>query len=262
MTPEQLNQPGFIFLASELSIEPIIYRDYLREYGQDLTTSPHGVADRIHTREILEGTYIDDGGNIIWKDDYDNLGADEQDNYKWNGEVVKEWQIWSWGVGGNHPYYTGISFDNEEDAKLYYYERCEWYVQEKNWDAPIWFDNYEESLTEFANSVDKSEDVVKRYMAISHIAKRKETERRELIIKQNEERKAWLTIEVPKEANSIVVDDEFKVAVKWAEEVAGNEKSNRLISATKALLQRNGKDKINTDFWQVVRILKAKVSNF
>lgn len=61
------------------------------------------------------------------------------------------------------------------------------------------------------------------------------------------------------EAESIIIDDEFKNAIKWAEATSGKEKSDRMASAIKGLLARNGKEKIESDFWKVARILKAKV---
>ena len=70
-----------------------------------------------------------------------------------------------------------------------------------------------------------------------------------------------MAVEVPIEADSILIDDEFKNAVKWAEEARGYEKSKRMTSAMKGLLERVGKDKIDTDFWQVFRILKSRLSN-
>lgn len=242
MTQATLNQSGFIFLTNELSIEPMTYREYLNEYGQDLTTTPNGVADRCHVREVeVEDTVYNE--------------QTEEDEVT----VRTEWQIWSWGANGNHPRYSGTSFDNEEDAELYYYERSEWYISEKNWDAPIWHSTYDEAITDFANSLEKSEDVVRRFLKLSAITARKAAEHRAEMTKQNDERKAWLAVEVPKEADSIIIDEEFKAAVKWAEEVRGNEKSTRMASAMKGLLARNNKENIETDFWKVIRILKSKV---
>jgi hypothetical protein len=57
MTTETLNQTGFIFVSYSNSIEELTYRDYLRQYGADETTSPNGVAPRIHVREIKGAVY-------------------------------------------------------------------------------------------------------------------------------------------------------------------------------------------------------------
>lgn len=64
---------------------------------------------------------------------------------------------------------------------------------------------------------------------------------------------------IMQEAKSIVVDEEFisDVAKVFG---SGEEKSKAMASAFKALLQRNNIDKINSDFWQVFRILKSRNS--
>jgi len=226
MTQKELNTAGFI--VNERSIESITYREYLNEYGQDLCTSPRGVCDRMHIREV-------------------------------EGEDGIEYQVWTWGVNGNNPRYEGTSFDNEEDAELYYYERSEWYVSEKNWNAPRFHSSYDDAIEDMAAGLERSEDVIRRYIALSVITARKAAEHRAIITKENDERKAKLAIEVPKEAHSLVIDEEFKAAVRWADAATGNEKSQRMASAMKGLLARNGKEKIESDFWQVARILKAKV---
>ncbi len=229
MTNEKLNTNGFIFSSETNTIQPITYRDYLCEYGKDETTTPHGIGDRMHIREVQ-----DDEGNVI------------------------EWQVWTWGANGNNPRYTGTSFDNAEDADLYYYERCEWFISEKNWDAPRWFENEYDAIQDMADSLERSPEVIIRYLSLSRITARKEAEHRAEITRQYEKRKAWLSVEVPKEADSITIDEDFKQAIKWAGEAAGKEKSDRMASAIKGLLSRNGIAEIKTDFWQVARILKDK----
>lgn len=62
---------------------------------------------------------------------------------------------------------------------------------------------------------------------------------------------------IMKEAKSFKIDDQFKAALKWASESKGKDKSDRMASAMKGLIDRNGKDAIVTDFWQVFRILKS-----
>lgn len=131
MTQQQLNATGYVVLTEEKSIEPITYRKYLNKYGQDYCTSPRGVCHRHHIRE---------GGH---------------------SDAI-EYQIWSWGTLGNHPYYTGNSFDNLEDAQLYIYQTMERHV-EKDWDAPHFFFNYEEAVSDMASFFNKGEDVIRRY---------------------------------------------------------------------------------------------------
>lgn len=87
MTIEKLNQIGFI-VNNNNEIEPLTYRKYLREYAADETTSPRGVEPRLHIRKEDENTF----------------------------------EIWDWGMSGNHPYFYGYTFDNEEDAELFLFE--------------------------------------------------------------------------------------------------------------------------------------------
>jgi len=234
MTNTQLDTTGFIYVSSERSIESITYRDYLDAYGKDETTTPHGIADRLHIREEV-------------------IDIDE------NGDEVKEWQMWSWGVGGNHPYYCGPTFDNEEGAILYSYERSEWYVREKNYDAPCFFDTEKEAIEDFANSVDKSFEVAERYIRLSRYTAKRKSDEKILFYENENRRKEALKLEIAKEVDEIVIDEQFKIDVKNASLLSGNEKSNACAAAMKGLLFRLNKEKINSDFWKVFRILKSKI---
>lgn len=76
--------------------------------------------------------------------------------------------------------------------------------------------------------------------------------------KRHEEHKAWLAIEVPKEADSITMDQEFKEDIAAAMLLTSKEKSNACQLALTQLLNRSHSMPIRTDFWQVLRILKNK----
>lgn len=69
--------------------------------------------------------------------------------------------------------------------------------------------------------------------------------------------KRKFTEAVHAEANSLIIDDIFISAIEWANKATGLEKSDRMASAMKGLLSRNNIEKVNTDFWQVFRIVKA-----
>lgn len=60
------------------------------------------------------------------------------------------------------------------------------------------------------------------------------------------------------EATSIIIDDQFSADMAKGEQLIGKEKSARMASAMKGLLQRNNIVEIKSDFWKVFRILKAK----
>lgn len=160
-------------------------------------------------------------------------------------------------------------FDSEEEAEDEIFDRICKYDFEKSNESTMFFltpENAEEDIIETIadrNDIDKVVaasiyDKQKKVFAARQI---KDAIHRANVTKEYAERKAWLAIEVPKEAASIVIDDEFKTAIKWAEEVKGNEKSTRMASAMKGLLARNNKEKIETDFWQVIRILKSKAES-
>lgn len=269
MTQEQLNQVIFYCDYTNKEVIETSYQDYLDEFGSDETTSPRGVEERLHIREIEEMTMKHVAtGEMIWESDYNDLDEAEQDPYNYFGECTKEWQVWSWGVGGNHPHYTGTSFDNEVDAEMFLYDCKENYVQEKNWDAPCIFYTEEEAQNDLIQSIADNDGIDKDVAASIYRKSKIVKERRAYLDKltrekataEYEARKARLAIEVTAEAASLVIDDEFKQAVKEASLLSGNEKSNKCASALKGLLQRNGKDKIESDFWQVFRIIKAKIN--
>lgn len=109
-------------------------------------------------------------------------------------------------------------------------------------------------LTKAIISLNTENDVVKEIL-------QKEMERKaQNVIDTNkiEASKIALKEAIRNEAESIIIDEDFKTALKYAAQVEGKEKSDRMASAFKGLLQRNNIDKVNTDFWQVFRILKAK----
>lgn len=241
MTQEKLTSQGFIVFNNE--IKGTTYKHYLLDYGQELTTTPNGVSDKFHIRKK----------DVEYEDFNEKTGE-----YKLSIKTV--WQIWDWGYNGNHPRYCRTSFDNEEDAELYYYELLEKYIAEKNWDAPQWNNTYKEAISEFANFAEKPEELIARYFKLKEIKKRKHDEERAKDASEYAIRKEWLSINVPEEAESIIIDEKFKDDLKEAGKLSGYEKSNKSASALKGLLERNGKNKINTDFWQVFRILKKKLS--
>lgn len=120
MTQEQLNSNGFVANIGNRCIEPMTYRDYLDKYGRDLCTSPRGVCDRQHIREV-------EGADGI------------------------HYQMWSWGANGNRPYFTGTSFYSREDAELCLYRRRESYVLDMNSDAPPFYTTYEEAVEDLTS---------------------------------------------------------------------------------------------------------------
>jgi hypothetical protein len=262
MTNETLNET--IFYVQDGEIIKSTYREYLNEFGQDLTTSPRGIADRLHTREVKEQLmkHITTGVEI-WESEYNELDEEDQANYSYNGETVKEWQMWSWGVGGNNPYHCGPDFDNEEDAELYYYDRSEWYVREKNWDAPQYFSTIEEAEEDIIQMMADEEginlEVAASIYRKQQIVKQRRAEINAEITRKHNIEKAERNARVQPEADGITIDEQFKKDVANIATLTGKEKNDYCAKIMKELLSRNGKGFIESDFWQVFRILKARV---
>ena len=106
MTQKELDQKIFVV---ETFIEEMLYSEFLYTHGSDETTTPDGIAPRMHIREIKD-----------------------------------KFQIWSWGVRGNNPFYTGTSFDCEENADLCIYDYYELDVK-GNDNTPSYFFSIEEA---------------------------------------------------------------------------------------------------------------------
>lgn len=228
MTQQQLDAQGFIVLFNEKSIEEITYREYLNTYG-DVDGS--GGSQILFTREIEEQCYLGPNGKYEVRARYFNCN---------NKSSLVE------------------GFDSEEEAELFIYERLEWYIQEKNWDAPIFCATYQDAITEMANGLDRDEAVITRYLSISKItATRQAAERLEFQIKDRA-RKDAIEILIPIEAAAIEIDNRFIVDMQMAAKMSGNEKSNYCRNSFSLLLERNNITGINSDFWRVFRILKSK----
>lgn len=110
MTQETLNKTYYI-LENDV-ITPIVYSEYLREYGADETTTPKGVAPRLHVRE--------------------NETVDGM-----------QFEVWTWGVGGNNPRRED-AFGTEEEARMYIWDSWEANIQYRNDNAPGYFCTIEE----------------------------------------------------------------------------------------------------------------------
>lgn len=157
-------------------------------------------------------------------------------------------------------------FESEEEAEDFCFNRIfEYDFNEPNEDTSYFYSEKEAEdfiIERLADNLQIDLDVAKHIYRKSKIVfdirKKRDAEHRAKITAEHEARKKWLSVEIPKEAASLTIDEQFKAAVRWADEATGNEKSQRSASALKGLLERNGKAKIDSDFWQVYRILKAQ----
>lgn len=118
------------FINNDGKIESMTYGEYCREYGGDETTSPRGIAPRIHIREdeISEG--------------------------------VTEYQLWSWGVSGNNPYKLD-TYESEEEAELALMKSFEYYAINKNDNAPQFFNTEEEVIDNIIEAIMSIDDITR-----------------------------------------------------------------------------------------------------
>lgn len=154
-------------------------------------------------------------------------------------------------------------FETEEDAdneilnRIYYdFEKscAEYFSSEKEAELVI----IERMADEYSIDPIVAESIFRKKKIVFDIRQTENAIHQAMITKEREQRKKWLSIAVPAEADSIIIDSRFKDALLYAETANGYEKSKRMASAMKWLLQRNGLTEIKTDFWQVLRLLKAK----
>lgn len=221
LTFEKLETTGYIVV--DRAIEAIRYDDYLIAYGSDETTSPRGVKSRIFMRE-------NEGG----------------------------FEICTWGTGGNNLRVTGEVFETEQEAELCLYEYKEYYVQEKNWDAPCFFYTEDEAIKDLAETLERNFDIVKRAVIISRIRAKREAEQSKEWARIEKERQAIITNLSIEEANAIVIDEVFKSEIIESRKFTSYVKNKMQSSAFTALLQRLNYGKINSDFWKVFKL----VTNF
>lgn len=221
-----MNKKQNIFLTEGQKIVTMTYEEYVYQYGSDETTSPLGVTPRLHIRHV--------------------------------GFEPTMYQIWSWGIGGNHPRYYGETFNTQEEAEHYLFERKEDYMLE-NVCTPAYFNTYEEAAADLAEVTGKTTAVITRYLGIVRMIEVRQAEQRASDERHRAIRNKWLETAAPAEANKIAIDDSFRSDVQAAYKLSSRAKSEALAAATSSLLERIGYT-ITTDFWKVSRILIEKVN--
>lgn len=257
MTTSQINST--VYVIENGSINSMTYGEYLINNGRDDTTSPNGVAARMHIREISGAQYKHIATDkMISQEDYNNLSEEQQERYAWYGELVNSYEIWSWGTGGNHPYYTGTSFETREEAELEIYSYFENYIENANCNIPSCFSSYEEAVQDLANLLDRSYEVVLRYqklLEVTAIREAKEQAERE-IIRNARKNEIQISIDADIARLKPLVDQQFKDEVLAAMTLSGNEKSKACSSAFTSFLNRVSSFPITSDFWKVFKGIK------
>lgn len=156
------------------------------------------------------------------------------------------------------------SFDTEEEAEDEIFDRIYRYDFEKAgaWENTEFFESEDDCeaniisriADDYSIHVPVAESVYKRMKLLSE----KRAIRQADNVAKYEADRAKREALIPVEVATITIDQQFKSALLFASEATGKEKSDRMASAMKGLMQRNNIEKINSDFWKVFRILKAK----
>jgi len=91
----------------ELTVKSVNLYDFVME-SVDETTTPRGVAPRVHIRV---------NNRVEWWLD------DETTNTINGGEDIETIELWTWGATGSHPSFTGFAFETIEEAEDYLFDR-------------------------------------------------------------------------------------------------------------------------------------------
>ena len=215
------------------------------------TTSPIGIDRKLHIQE---------------EDFFNDL---EQE---WD----KKYEVWNWGICGKYNSFVE-SFDTEEEAEDYIFSKTfDYDFLEDDQRHTSYYDAFEEALEDIGESLsckfDIDIDVAKSYYLHYEKAKKIRQQRQEKWrIENNLRQEKWriennlrqeqLKQKSKEEAKTIQIDDEFINDYKnvFINKISGNEKSKHLSIAFQNLLQRINKPKIESDYWQVFRLLTNKI---
>jgi len=216
MKIEELTQPVYL-IGDNYQIEETTYGQYLRDYGADETTSPNGIAPRIHIRQIEHAP--SDGNYCI------------------------SYEIWSWGVSGNHPRYTGTSFDTEEEAQMHLFDVFESNIANGKGDTTSCYYSKEEVMESIADMRNKPINVIRRYVQYCEFIRAQDAQVRIQTQEADRLYKIELKERVKAEVDTIMKDEQFTldIASVYAAEITGPEKSLMLAHAFTQLPRISGK---------------------
>ena len=127
MTNQKLEEK--VYRIFDGKIEEITYKELLRDHA-DETTTPNGVAPRFHIRLN------------------DEAAQAEHDNGNRSAEIAGGYQLWSWGTGGNNPFFTGKDFDTEAEAELALYDTFVYDLEKSDCSWSFYKSQLEEILKE------------------------------------------------------------------------------------------------------------------
>lgn len=133
-------------------VHSVSLKQFLNEFVKDETTTPHGVAERLHIRYNYKFETAFDEDEEPIKDNETYLT--EQYICNSNTDVIPPtYEVWTWGFGGNNPKILK-SFDDINDAEVFILELKEevWKNSSRNYNFDF-FGDLEDCL-EFLNKLD------------------------------------------------------------------------------------------------------------
>jgi len=159
-------------------------------------------------------------------------------------------------------------FETEEAAEDEKFDRILRYDFERSIENTSYFHSIEDAENDIVETIENKYNIDKEVAAsiyrkkkiVDSIRAERDAVRQKEWAKEAAERKSWLEKSVPAEAESIMIDEDFKAAVKSASLLTGKIKSEAMATAFNHLLYRQKFGEIKSDFWQVFRILKAKIA--
>jgi len=231
------------FINYSNEIESMTYGAFCREFGGDETTSPRGIAPRIHIREVEKFVENEDG--------------------EITGTEI-EFQTWSWGIQGNHPSHIGPDFETEEEAENEVLEHFE-YNLEKFDNTPPYY--YSQSETEASLIENMEYDLgVDFEVAKSIYSKMQRVKVRRAAFARIAENKR---IEAKKESEKFIEIEAQKLFEKRGEienlfNVTGMsniEKQAKQVADMKNLISHAGIENgiLKAPFWSVFKSVSAKI---
>jgi hypothetical protein len=166
--------------------------------------------------------------------------------------------------------YIHEEFDSEEEAEDYLFNAVFNHDFQANKTFEIsteYFESEEEAEDSIIELIADTENIDKN-VAESYFNKKKLVYKRraeyakihrEKINAENAKRNLFISENIGAEIESIAIDDNFKMDMEAAAKLQSKEKSRLQELAFSALLKRNNVE-IKTDFWQVFRSVKNKLS--
>ena len=245
-TTSKWDEQVFTLSNDGQDVEQMSWGEFVREHGADETTSPRGVAPRIHIRHNEEIEYVvnDKGEEVL------------------TGEI--KYEIWSWGISGNHPSFTGTSFDTEEEAEEEVLKHFE-YNCEKSDQTPMYYSTEQEATDDIILCISDKENIAIEVATSIYEKMQKLKLRRAALSKISEEKRLAERAESMKH-----VESEAQLLFEKRNEVENlfnvvgmnnQEKQAKQVADMKNLISYSGIENgiLKSPFWSVFKAVSAKI---